>query len=592
MKHPFIVIVDDDEQVLRAIQRDMRSQYRDDYRIIATESAKEALELVKDLKLKNDTVALFVSDQRMPEMEGIDFLTEAKALYPEAKMVLLTAYSDIEAAIRAINEVKLDFYLLKPWNPPEEKLYPVVNDLLEEWQALYKPDHEGIRIIGFQWSPKSHILKEFLSGNLIPFVWMDVESNADAEQYLKSANVTRTDSPLVLLKDGTWMTGPPLPDLAARIGLQRTASHETYDVLIIGAGPAGLAASVYGSCEGLKTILLEKNNPGGQVSSSSRIENYLGFPSGLSGSDFTRRAIAQTRRFGTEILTAKEVKNIRLQDGYKIVEMTDGSEVHTKTIVIATGVEYRKLNIPGLDNFTGAGVYYGSASVEAHACKNEVVYIVGGGNSACQAAMHICKFAKEVNLLIRRESINNTASSYLAQNIGATPNINVLAQTEIASVEGGSVLEKITLKNSVTAEEKTVAAKALFIYIVAKPGTAWLDRLVVKDDKGFIVTGSNLMNEPSFPTHWKLDREPFMPETSVPGIFASDDVRSGALTGISSAVGEGSMAIRFVRKYLEEMQKRTVGYRPDSIPRSGASRFSCPRYRGTLQRCSGFKGYL
>jgi len=552
MKHPFIVIVDDDEHVLRAIQRDMRNNYREEYRISAAESATEALELVKELKLKNETVALFISDQRMPEMEGIEFLSEAKALYPDAKMVLLTAYSDIEAAIRAINDVKLDYYLLKPWNPPEEKLYPVVNDLLEEWQALYRPDHEGIRIIGFQWSPKSHRLKEFLSGNLIPFLWMDVESNADTEQYLKSANVARENLPLVLLKDGTWMADPSFPDLAARLGLQRTATHETYDVLIIGAGPAGLAASVYGSCEGLKTLLIEKNNPGGQASSSSRIENYLGFPSGLSGADFTRRAIAQTRRFGTEILTPKEVKNLRLQDGYKIVEMTDGSEIFAKTIVIATGVEYRKLDIPGLDQFTGAGVYYGSASVEAHACRNEVVYIVGGGNSACQAAMHICKFAKEVNILIRRESIRNTAASYLAQNISATPNINVLAQTEIVSVEGGSALEKVTLRNSATGEQKTVSVKALFIYIGAKPGTAWLERLVVKDAKGFIVTGSALMREPSFRSLWKLEREPFMPETSVPGIFASGDVRSGALTGISSAVGEGSMAIRFVRKYLEE----------------------------------------
>jgi len=552
MKHPFIVIVDDDEHVLRAIQRDMRNHYREEYRISATESAVEALELVKELKLKNETVALFVSDQRMPEMEGIEFLSAAKALYPDAKMVLLTAYSDIEAAIRAINDVKLDYYLLKPWNPPEEKLYPVVNDLLEEWQALYKPDHEGIRIIGFQWSPKSHRLKEFLSGNLIPFLWMDVESNADADRYLTSAIVPRENLPLVLLKDGTWMADPPLPELAARLGLQRTAAHETYDVLIIGAGPAGLAASVYGSCEGLKTLLIEKNNPGGQASSSARIENYLGFPSGLSGADFTRRAIAQTRRFGTEILTPKEVKNIRIQDGYKIVEMTDGSEIFAKTIVIATGVEYRKLDIPGLDRFTGAGVYYGSASVEAHACKNEVVYIVGGGNSACQAAMHICKFAKEVNILIRRESIKNTAASYLAQNIIATPNINVLAQSEIASVGGGSVLEKVTLKNLATGEEKTVPAKALFIYIGAKPGTVWLDRLVVKDAKGFIVTGSALTKEPSYRSIWKLEREPFMPETSVPGIFASGDVRSGALTGISSAVGEGSMAIRFVRKYLEE----------------------------------------
>ena len=553
MKLPFIVVVDDDEHVLRAIQRDIRNEFRDDYRVSATESAGEALELIKELKLKNETVALFVSDQRMPEMEGVVFLEKAKAIYPEAKMILLTAYSDIEAAIRAINTVKLDHYLLKPWNPPEEKLYPVMNDLLDEWQSLYKPDHEGTRIIGFQWSPKSHRLKEFLSGNLIPYVWMDVESNADTEKYLVSAGVTRESLPLVVLNDGTWMADPALPDLALRIGLRQTATQAMYDVVIIGAGPAGLAASVYGSCEGLKTLLIERSNPGGQAGSSSRIENYLGFPTGLSGAELTRRAMAQTLRFGTEILTPKEVKRIRLQDGYKILEMSDGSEVHSKTIVIATGVEYMKLQVPGLDNFTGAGVYYGSASVEAHACKDQVVYIVGGGNSACQAAMYISKFAKEVNMLIRRDTIKSLAANYLVENISKTPNIRVLPNTEVASVEGNGVLEKITLKNSKTGEETTVPAKALFIYIGARPGTSWLDDIVLKDAKGFIKTGSDLMKEKLFGTFWKLEREPFMPETSVPGIFASGDVRSTALAGISSAVGEGSMAIRFVRKYLESV---------------------------------------
>ena len=553
MKLPFIVVVDDDEHVLRAIQRDIRNEFRDDYRVSATESAGEALELIKELKLKNEAVALFVSDQRMPEMEGVVFLEKAKAIYPEAKMILLTAYSDIEAAIRAINTVKLDHYLLKPWNPPEEKLYPVMNDLLDEWQSLYKPDHEGTRIIGFQWSPKSHRLKEFLSGNLIPYVWMDVESNADTEKYLVSAGVTRESLPLVVLNDGTWMADPALPDLALRIGLRQTATQAMYDVVIIGAGPAGLAASVYGSCEGLKTLLIERSNPGGQAGSSSRIENYLGFPTGLSGAELTRRAMAQTLRFGTEILTPKEVKRIRLQDGYKILEMSDGSEVHGKTIVIATGVEYMKLQVPGLDNFTGAGVYYGSASVEAHACKDQVVYIVGGGNSACQAAMYISKFAKEVNMLIRRDTIKSLAANYLVENISKTPNIRVLPNTEVASVEGNGVLEKITLKNSKTGEETTVPAKALFIYIGARPGTSWLDDIVLKDAKGFIKTGSDLMKEKLFGTFWKLEREPFMPETSVPGIFASGDVRSTALAGISSAVGEGSMAIRFVRKYLESV---------------------------------------
>jgi thioredoxin reductase (NADPH) len=553
MKLPFILIVDDDMQVLRAIQRDIRNKYRDDYRISATDSATEALELIKELKLKNETVALFISDQRMPEMEGVEFLENAKEIYPEAKLVLLTAYSDIEAAIRAINKVRLDYYLLKPWNPPEEKLYPVVNDLLDEWQAFYKPDHEGIRIVGFQWSPKSHRLKEFLSGNLIPFLWMDIENNEDAEQYLVSAGVSREELPLVILKDGSFIIDPLLSEIAARIGLQQTASAKIYDVAIIGAGPAGLAASVYGSCEGLKTLLIEKNNPGGQASSSARIENYLGFPTGLSGAELTHRGMIQTLRFGTEVLTLKEVKNICVQDGYKIIEMNDGTEVHSKSVIISTGVEYTKLEVPGIDNFTGAGVYYGSASIEAHACKNEIVYIIGGGNSACQAALHISKFAKEVNILIRRDALKFTAANYLVENINKTPNIKVLPHTEVIRVDGEKILEKITLKNSPTGEECTVPAKALFIYIGARPGTTWLNNIVLKNEKGFIITGSELTNEKSFQTCWKLEREPYMPETSIPGIFASGDVRFNALTGISSAVGEGAMAIRFVRKYLNEM---------------------------------------
>lgn len=553
MKVPLIIIVDDDEHVLRALQRDIRNKYREEYRIVGTSSANEAVELIKDLKLKNETVALFISDQRMPEMEGVAFLERAKAIFPEAKTVLLTAYSDIDAAIRAINAIRLDHYLMKPWSPPEEKLYPVVSDLLEEWQAGYTPDHEGIRIIGYQWSPKSHQLKEFLSGNLIPFLWMDIETEPDAEQYLLSSGMTREQLPLVILKNGTALSDPAMPDLAAAIGLQQTATHPMYDVLIIGAGPAGLAASVYGSCEGLKTLLIEKNNPGGQASSSARIENYLGFPTGLSGADLSRRAIAQTLRFGTEILTPKEVRNIRVQDGYKIVEMTDGTEVHTKSIVIATGVEYTKLPIPGLDQFSGAGVYYGSASVESHACRNEIVYIVGGGNSACQAALHISKFAREVKILIRRDSLSEVAAHYLVENIRATSNITVLSRTEITSVEGEKVLERITVKNTSTEKEETVPCKALFIYIGAVPGTQWLKNIVLKNEKGFILTGSDLVRDKSYRTFWKLEREPFMPETSVPGIFASGDVRSSAMTGISSAVGEGSMAIRFVRKYLEHM---------------------------------------
>ena len=553
MKLPYIILVDDDQQVLRAIQRDIRNEYREEYKVAATESAAEALELIKELKLKNETVALFISDQKMPEMEGIAFLEKANEIFPDAKKILLTAYSDIEAAIKAINKVKLDYYLLKPWHPPEEKLFPVINDLLDDWHALYKPDFEATRIIGFQWSPKSHRTKEFLSGNLIPYIWMDIESNSEAEKYLNSADATKADLPLIVLKDGTFMKDPSLPDLASRIGLQQKATKEMYDVLIIGAGPAGLAASVYGSCEGLKTILIEMKSPGGQAGNSARIENYLGFPTGLSGGELTRRAVSQTLRFGTEVLTPQQVKSITVKDGYKVTEMEDGTKIHSKAIVIATGASYARLEIPGLDNFTGAGVYYGSASVEAHACRDEIVYIAGGGNSACQAAMYLSKFAKEVNIVIRRDKLSQTAANYLVENIANTPNIKIIVNTDVISCAGSSVLENITLKNTKTKEEKTVPSKALFIYIGTKPGTEWLNDVVLKNEKGFIITGSELMKDKSFHTFWKLDREPFLPETSVPGIFASGDVRFGALAGISSAVGEGALAIRFVRKYLEEM---------------------------------------
>ena len=553
MKLPYIILIDDDTQVLRAIQRDIRNEYRDVYRVVAIESANEALETIKELKLKNEEVALFISDQRMPEMEGIAFLEKANEIFPDAKKVLLTAYSDIEAAIKAINEVKLDYYLTKPWHPAEEKLFPVASDLLNEWQALYKPDFEATRIIGFQWSPKSHKLKEFLSGNLVPYIWMNVEEDEEAEKYLVSAHSSRSELPLVVLKDGTFMNDPTLNELASGLGLQQKATKEMYDVLIIGAGPAGLAASVYGSCEGLKTILIEERNPGGQAGSSARIENYLGFPHGLSGAELTQRAITQTLRFGTELLTSQHVKNITVKDGYKTTEMVDGSEIHSKTIVIATGVAYKKLDIPGLDNFTGAGVYYGSASVEAKACHNETVYIVGGGNSACQAAMYISKFAKEVNILIRRDALSQVAANYLVENISNTANINVIANTDVVACSGDTVLKDITLRNANTGEEKIVPAKALFIYIGTKPGTGWLNDVVLKDEKGFILSGSDLPKDKSYNTLWKLKREPFMSETSVPGIFASGDVRFGAMTGISSAVGEGSMAIRFVRKYLQEM---------------------------------------
>lgn len=553
MKLPYIIIIDDDLQVLRAIHHDIKSEFREDYKVAAAESATEALEVTKELKLKNEVVALFLSDQRMPDMEGVQFLEKAGEIFPNAKKILLTAYADIEAAIRAINTVKLDYYLPKPWHPAEEKLFPVVHDLLNEWHALYKPQDEIIRIIGHQWSPKSHQIKEFLSGNLIPYSWIDIYTNKEALQFLASADVSAAELPVVMLKDGSVHKDPLPHELAAHIGLHHKATQAMYDVMIIGAGPAGLAASVYGSCEGLKTLLIEKSNPGGQASSSARIENYLGFPTGLSGSELTQRAISQTLRFGTEVLTPAEVKSITLNGHYKITEMMDGSVINSKAIVIATGVAYKQLDIPGIDRFTGAGVYYGSAAVEVHACKNEDIYIVGGGNSACQAALYMSKYASSVNIIIRKSSLSQTAANYLVENISRIPNIYILVNMDVIACAGNTRLESITIKNATNGSEQSVPAKALFIYIGTRPGTDWLKNLVLTDEKGFIITGRELMKEKNYHTFWKPEREPYLPETSIPGIFAAGDVRYGALTGISAAVGEGSMAIRFVRKYLQEL---------------------------------------
>ena len=418
--------------------RDLREQYRADYRVLSTSVVAEALDALKELKNKGETVAMFISDQRMPEMDGVSFLDEAMDIFPVAKRVLLTAYSDTDAAIKAINEVKLDYYLMKPWNPPEEKLYPVINDLLDEWQVDYRPDFHGIKLIGYQFSPKSHDIKEFLAGNLIPYQWLDIERNEEASRLLKLNEVELKELPAVLFEDGQWMKSPSLKDIAAKVGLSSTLKNDMYDVVIIGAGPAGLAAAVYGASEGLKTLLIERQAPGGQAGTSSRIENYLGFPSGLSGSDLTRRAITQATRFGTEFLAQQDVKNICQQDGYKKIRLEDGKEINTRTIVLATGVEYRRLEKKGVEAFSGAGIYYGAAMTEAASCKDKEVYVLGGGNSAGQAAMYLSKFAKNVYIVIRKDSLAATMSAYLIDQIDGTENIHLLPNTEIKEAIGSS----------------------------------------------------------------------------------------------------------------------------------------------------------
>lgn len=552
MKQPIIFSIDDDPQVLRAISRDLKSRYRKDYRVLSTSSISEALESIQDLKNKGETIALFLSDQKMPEMNGVEFLEKARVFFPGAKRVLLTAYSDTDAAIKAINEVRLDYYLMKPWDPPEEKLFPVIDDLLDDWQGTIRPDFSGIRVIGHQYSAKSHHIKDFLSSNIFPFQWMDFDTNEEAKRLLDLNSLKATDLPFVFFDDGTFQSDPDIKSLALRMGLNPNASQELYDVIIIGAGPAGLAAAVYGASEGLKTLLIEKHAPGGQAGTSSRIENYLGFPSGLSGADLTRRAITQATRFGTEFLSPQEVAQIEVRDQYKILKMADGKEVSAKSLVITTGVSYRHLETEGIPKFTGAGVYYGAALTEAQACKSKDVFIVGGGNSAGQAAMYLSKYAKKVFILIRKDDLSSTMSSYLIDQIKSTENIEVLGQTEIESASGSDSLESINvrfMKENRTHEYKT---EAVFVFIGAKPITEWTPETIQKDDKGFLLTGRELLRKKDFGKSWKQLREPFMLETSIPGIFAAGDVRSGAMNRVASAVGEGAMAISFVHKYLAE----------------------------------------
>lgn len=553
MERPIIFSIDDDTQVLRAISRDLRTMYGKEYKILSTTSANEALETLTDLKNSSDVVALFVCDQRMPEMEGTAFLEKAIKLFPDAKRVLLTAYSDTEAAIKAINDVRLDYYLMKPWDPPEEKLYPVLNDLLDDWQNGYIPEFKGIKVVGYQFSPASHLIKDYLASNLIPYRWFDVEKNPEAKQKLEVNKISSDQLPLIVFEDGARISQPTIRQIADKIGKAPQVAHDIYDVAIIGAGPAGLAAAVYGASEGLKTLLIERKAPGGQAGSSSRIENYLGFPAGLSGADLTRRAITQAQRLGAEFLSPQSVNDITQKDGYKHIVLDDGPKIISRTVVITTGVDYRKLEVKGIENFTGAGVYYGAAMTEAAACRDQEVYIIGGGNSAGQGAVYLSKFARSVYIIIRRDSLSYTMSAYLIQQIENIPNIQVLTNTEIAEAEGTNCLEKLHLVEVNTKKATVHQAAALYIFIGAKPFTDWIKLDIIRDEKGFIETGRELRRYDNFPKIWKHQRDPFLLETSCSGIFAAGDVRSGAMNRVASAVGEGSMAISFVHKYLAEV---------------------------------------
>lgn len=554
MAKPAILAVDDDPEVLQAVTRDLRQQYGDRFRIIRASSGASALDALQQLKLRNEPVAAFVVDQRMPEITGVEFLEQAMQLVPDAKRVLLTAYADTDAAIRAINTAKLDYYLLKPWDPPEEQLYPILDDLLDDWQSSFRAPFEGIRVVGNRWSPQSHHVKDFLARNQIPYQWLDVERDAEAQQLLSLASSNQTSQlPLVLFPDGAQLAQPTNLQVAEKLGLSTQATRPFYDLIIVGGGPAGLAAAVYGASEGLETVMIEQQAPGGQAGSSSRIENYLGFPVGLSGGDLARRAVTQARRFGVEILTPQTAESVRLQDSYRIVTLGDGSEISGHALLIATGVAYRKLDVPGMERLTGAGVYYGAAMTEAIACQGEVVYVVGGANSAGQAAMYFSKYAKQVVMLVRSDSLTKSMSQYLIDQIAATENITVRTCTAVVETKGETSLEAIVLANVNTGEQETVDATSLFIFIGAMPKTDWLPDGVERDERGFIRTGIDLLRDGKPPKTWTLDRQPFLLETSVPGIFAAGDVRYGSVKRVASGVGEGAIAVQLIHQYLSRL---------------------------------------
>ena len=553
MVKPVLITVDDDPEVLRAVERDLRKRYSDRYRVVRADSGATALRALQALKNRNEPVSLLLADQRMPEMNGVEFISASVLLYPDAKRVLLTAYADTDAAIQAINLARIHHYLLKPWDPPEEHLYPVIDDLLEDWQAAYRPAFDGVRVLGHRWSPRSYAIRDFLARNQVPYRWLDVEAAERDKEVRNALDTAQRDClklPAAIFNDGSGLSDPSQAEIAAKIGLRTNATTSFYDLLIVGGGPAGLAAAVYGASEGLSTVMVEREAPGGQAGMSSRIENYLGFPSGLSGADLARRAVAQARRFGVEILAPQEVLSLRIEAGSKFVTLADGKEVGAKALVIATGVSYRKLNIPGLERLQGAGVYYGAAMTEAASCTNEDVYIVGGANSAGQAAMFFSKYAGRVIMLVRGSSLTASMSRYLIEQIRQTPNVHVEYNSQVTEAFGTEHLEAINVLCSTSGEAQRVPAASLFIFIGAAPRTEWLAGLVERDEKGFILTGQDLLSDGKLPKGWPLERQPWMLEASVPGIFVAGDVRWRSIKRVASGVGEGANAVQFVHQYL------------------------------------------
>jgi len=556
MAKPILLSVDDDSDVLRAIERDLRSHYGAEYRVIGSDSPEKALDILKQLRVRNDSVALLLADQRMPRMNGVEFLQEGMRIFPDAKRALLTAYADTSAAISAINEANINYFFMKPWDPPSEHLFPQLDDLLDDWRASYRPAFEGIRVLGTRWSPRSYEMRDFLARNHVPYQWIDVElssSDPETQRILEILGPEANSLPIVLFPDGTKLFESLPGDVAQKVGLRTRAQTDFYDLAIIGGGPAGLAAAVYGASEGLKTVMVEREAPGGQAGMSSRIENYLGFPAGLSGGDLARRAVVQAQRFGVEILAPQEAVGVRIEGPYRIIQLADGSEISCHALLVATGVQWRRLEAPGVDNLQGAGVYYGGGATEALSCKGETIYVVGGANSAGQAAMNFARYAEKVVLLVRGDGLASTMSQYLIDQIQQTPNIQIWAHASVAELHGDKRLQEVSILCSDTDKIERVPASSIFIFIGALPRTDWLAGLVERDDRGFILTGPDLTRNGERPKGWVLDRDPFLLETNVPGIFAVGDVRHGSVKRVASGVGEGSVAVQFIHQYLSKV---------------------------------------
>jgi thioredoxin reductase (NADPH) len=553
MVKPAILTVDDDPEVLHAIERDLRRRYAERYRVLRADSGATALEALRGLKKRDDALGLLLADQRMPQMTGVEFLGAAMSLYPDAKRVLLTAYADTDAAIGAINEAKIHHYLLKPWDPPEEHLYPVLDDLLDDWQASFRPRFEGVRVLGTRWSPRSYALRDFLARNQTPYRWLDVEMadrDPEVRRLVEGIAAETYRLPMVYFPDGSSLPDPSTTELAEKLGLRVQPGMAFYDLVIVGGGPAGLAAGVYGASEGLRTVMIEMEAPGGQAGMSSRIENYLGFPSGLSGGDLARRAVAQAKRFGVEILSPQHVAGVRVEGSTRMVTLADGGELGCKALLIATGVSYRRLDVPGAERLQGSGVYYGSAMTEAISCDGEDVYVIGGANSAGQAAMYFSKYARQVVMLVRGASLSATMSQYLIDQIKQTAKIQVETRAQVVEVHGEKRLEAISIHCSDSNVTERLSANSLYVFIGAEPRTDWLAGVVERDARGFILTGTDLLRNGKHPRGWPLERDPYWMETSVPGIFAAGDVRHGSVKRVASGVGEGSIAVQFIHQYL------------------------------------------